>query len=477
MIKKLMKLRINTLNKSKRLSKKTLQLIDRRPLRSFFLALLVVFLLIVAGNLLPKAKQDTTKPQVIKNVSVYKIGTAPKVTVQAQIKKSGVVQITSQVAGVVNYISASEGAKISRGTQLFSIASNYYGGNAASLQRQIAQTQHDNLLATFQLQKDAIQRQKDQANKTFDNSDQLRDIISKSNDDTNSLINLNDQILQSIQSALDTTPATDSATLRSLNLLKSQLMSGNNQAKSALRNSQYNGDADKPGFELEKITKDIALKKLDVQEKQLDMSKEISSLQLAVARVNEAMYYPASPFSGVVERVFVKQFDFVSPGIPLMIISQVVEEDPISAVAFVSKDIAQLVSQLEMSILHIGNEKIEAIPSYVSSEAVSGSLYAVYYSVPDKYNKALTDGGYISIEIPVGYPDSIASTPFVPIDAVYQTRSRAYLFVSENGKAVSREVVLGQIFGRFVEVESGLQSSDQVIIDRNIIDGDIVSVY
>ena len=189
------------------------------------------------------------------------------------------------------------------------------------------------------------------------------------------------------------------------------------------------------------------------------------------------MYYPASPFSGVVERVFVKQFDFVSPGIPLMIISQVVEEDPISAVAFVSKDIAQLVSQLEMSILHIGNEKIEAIPSYVSSEAVSGSLYAVYYSVPDKYNKALTDGGYISIEIPVGYPDSIASTPFVPIDAVYQTRSRAYLFVSENGKAVSREVVLGQIFGRFVEVESGLQSSDQVIIDRNIIDGDIVSVY
>ena len=300
MIKKLMKLRINTLNKSKRLSKKTLQLIDRRPLRSFFLALLVVFLLIVAGNLLPKAKQDTTKPQVIKNVSVYKIGTAPKVTVQAQIKKSGVVQITSQVAGVVNYISASEGAKISRGTQLFSIASNYYGGNAASLQRQIAQTQHDNLLATFQLQKDAIQRQKDQANKTFDNSDQLRDIISKSNDDTNSLINLNDQILQSIQSALDTTPATDSATLRSLNLLKSQLMSGNNQAKSALRNSQYNGDADKPGFELEKITKDIALKKLDVQEKQLDMSKEISSLQLAVARVNEAMYYPASPFSLVV---------------------------------------------------------------------------------------------------------------------------------------------------------------------------------
>ncbi len=76
----------------------------------------------------------------------------------------------------------------------------------------------------------------------------------------------------------------------------------------------------------------------------------------------------------------------------------------------------------------------------------------------------------------MGAPKTSAAVPFVPLDSVFQTQDQAYLFVAKNGKAVSRKVKLGSVLGRFVEIESGLNNSDQVILDRNVIDGDSVKI-
>jgi hypothetical protein len=79
--------------------------IRRRPLTSFFLSLLILFLLIAAGNLLFKQKTDTTpKAPQVKTVQVYNIGEVPKVTVQAQVQKDGVIVVMAQSAGVVQQV-------------------------------------------------------------------------------------------------------------------------------------------------------------------------------------------------------------------------------------------------------------------------------------------------------------------------------------------------------------------------------------
>lgn len=460
--------------KRKIITKKILNFIDKKPLRSFFITLGIVLALIIIGNIIPKQKQEAPNQPLIKKVNLYRIGSAPKITVQAQIRKTGVVQIVAQTGGVINMIHAFEGAKVGRGDQLINIASNYYGGNTASLQRQIAQKQDENMIATFDQQKEIIQKQKDLAGKTDENSDQLRDITGKSREETQRLITLNEQII----TALDVTindPATSTSALATARQTKSSYLAALNQAKSALRVAEYQSAGDKPAAQTADITREITIKQLEIQEKQLALNKEITHLQFLLAQVTEGMYYPSAPFSGVVERVYVKPFDTVTPGTPLMLISQSVdEEDPITAVAYVSKDIANNASRLEESILHIEKKSIKIIPTYISTEAVQGNLFAIYFTVPDTFNKKLIQNGFITVDIPVGHADTSGAAPFIPIDAIYQTRTSAYIFVANQGKAKSKEITLGQVSGEYVAVESGISQNDAVILDRTIIEGDAV---
>lgn len=450
---------------------KALSFIDRRPLRSFFIALALVVLLIVIGNLLPKPKQEVIVSDITKQVDVYRIGTSPKVTVQAQIKKTGVITITAQTSGVVNFIHVTEGSVIKKGSPLVNIASNYSGGNAATIQRQIAQKQKEQVEVAYPLQKEILQKQKESAQKADDRSDQLRDIMAQANNDTKNLISLNEDILRTIDAQI-----ANPGSLSVDDLKKSRLtyLNSLNSAKSGLRSGEFAAASDKPGAQIDDLTRESALKDLENKEKQLDLNKELTALQYRLAQVNEASFYPSAPFSGTVERVFVKPFDSVAPGTPLMVISQTKEEDPITAIAFVSQDVAQKTSLVEPSIMHFGNKTIEVTPYFVSTEAVQGTLYAIYYPIPDELNSDLINEGFVTIDVPVGTADTSSVVPFIPIDSVYQTRTSAYIFVIENGKAKSKEVNLGQVFGRYVEVESGLESSDQVILNRNVIDGDKV---
>ena len=66
--------------------------------------------------------------------------------------------------------------------------------------------------------------------------------------------------------------------------------------------------------------------------------------------------------------------------------------------------------------------------------------------------------------------------PLVPIDAVTQTSQGSFLFVVEDGKAKTKEVSLGNLFGQYVMVYGGLSDEDKVIIDRHVLDGDQVKL-
>jgi hypothetical protein len=146
------------------------------------------------------------------------------------------------------------------------------------------------------------------------------------------------------------------------------------------------------------------------------------------------------------------------------------------AVAYVSGDVARLVSKIEESIIHINNTTMfSARPMYVSTQAVNGSLYAVYFAIPAEYAGSIADNGYVSVELPIGYMSTTAAIPYIPIDSVYQTKDASFVYVERNGEAVSVSVELGNVFGSFVEVRTGLAASDRVIVNRNVIAGDKVA--
>lgn len=460
--------------------------IQKRPLVNFFLALFVFVLIIFLSSKLqaPQKAADVKSPA--KSISLYHIGSVPKMKVSAQIEKTGVVKVVALSGGVVQKIHFKEGDKVNKGNTLVSLSTNYQGGNASSVQRQLANNQYQSAVDTFDLQKSLIQTQRDVATTSAENADKLRDITGDSRARTRELIDINKSFLDTLNDRLDAlqngaVPApsegpTSTAAIASVQAQRAQLLAGLAQAEGSLANLDYQADTDRPPAELARLQKDMTLKQLDLQEKMLGVNKEAARLQLQLAQVTEALMYPSAPISGVVQRIFVHEGDVVSPGTQLAVVAQNGEDDPVTAVAYVPADIAGKISSVEKSILTLGGKTIEESPYFVSTDAVQGNSYAVYYALPDDTAADLTDRGYVDVEIPIGYADTTIAETFVPIDAVYQTEDSAYLFVVKKGKAASRKVELGNVYGGYVEVKKGLMDGDQVILTRNVVEGDNVEV-
>lgn len=467
----------------RKIFKKIGKFIDKRPFASFFIILGIFLLLIIISNILgaPKKIEKTEQPEV-KQVHIYNVGSAPRMTVQAQIEKSGVIHLTALTPGVIWKINKQVGQHVEKGETLFNLSSNYQGGNASSLQRQLAQTQYQNVQDTYDLQKNIIQKQKDLASKSDDNSDQLRDITNQSLSEIKSLIDLNNDILNSLNQNISNLESTNvgganDALILSTKQLKSQFMAANSQANQASRAGQFAGDSNKPPAQLSDVQKDLAIKQLEFQEKMLDLGREISRIQLQIARVVEAMMYPSAPFSGTIQRIFVKEGQQVNPGTELLVLTQDLENDPTVAIAYISSDIAKKVSRLEPSIIHIGADSFKSYPSFVTEDAIQGSLYGVYFDIPNQYVTSVVEKGSIEVELPLGYFDTASVIPYIPIDAIYQTKTQSYVFVAKDGKASAKSLDLGNVFGSYVEVKSGLGTNDRIILDRNVIAGDLVKPY
>ena len=206
-----------------------------KPVVAFLMLLTLLFSLIVLSNLINRPiPQDQGAKLPVKEVSVYTIGSSPKIKVQAQVEKSGVIKIVSLGNGVVQGINVFVGQQIYRGTNIVSLSTNYQGGNAFSLQRQLAQIQYTNVLDTYQTQKDLIGKQKEIANKNDENSDELRNISRQSLDQTRGLISLNKDILNTLSFNQSQYEATNSgglndALILQMKQLRAQLLAGNNQ--------------------------------------------------------------------------------------------------------------------------------------------------------------------------------------------------------------------------------------------------------
>lgn len=458
---------------------KSVVFIKNRPMASFFIALSVLFLAIVLNSLLtPKPKENVVTPPV-KEVTVYKIGTAPRVNISAKVKKKGVIQIVAQMPGIVSGINVSEGQAVSRGTTLVNLANNYQGGNAFTVQRQMAQDQYQNVLDTYDAQKDVIGKQMQIADANKNNADLMRDLLNQSITDTQRLIDFNDNILSALNSNLqalensNNNGSNDSAIL-ALKGQIAQVSAGVTQLNISNRQSRFQADTANPPTQLADFQHDLAVRQFQIQQKMLDLGRETSRLGLALAQINEATMYPAAPFEGTIQRVYVVQGQSVSPGTPLVTISGTDKQTTV--IATVPRDIAEKVSKLEESNLYIGKEVYSLVPDYVSTEATDGLLNAIIFTLPQEAADRVTDGSFIRIEIPIGYADTNSVIPQIPIDNVFQTQDGAFTYVANSGKAEFRKVVLGNVLGGYVTVESGLRAGDRVILDRNIVAGDRVKV-
>ena len=75
-----------------------------------------------------------------------------------------------------------------------------------------------------------------------------------------------------------------------------------------------------------------------------------------------------------------------------------------------------------------------------------------------------------SINIPIKNQDII----LIPLNAVYITQNNNFVFLNKNNIAKKQEVILGEIQNDFVEILSGLDFGDQIILNKNIQDKEVI---
>lgn len=459
--------------------KRVVSYVERKPFTSFLIALAILFGVIALGNILSSLKKpEAEKKELVKNVAVYQLNGNPSVTVQAVVKKKGVIQILAQSGGIVKSVNVKPGEIIGSGQSFVNLATNYQGGNAPALSYQLAATQYNNVKNTFDTQKEIIQKQREVADTTQSNAEELQKIASDSANDTRSLLDLNTTILNTINTNLQNLEDTNvngsnDALIFQTRQQKSQVQAGVVQLQAQLRNLDYQKDGGKPAGKLSELQKDITKKQLDLQEKALTLSLETSRIQRDLAGVQASLMAPAAPCKGVVEKVFVDVGDTVNPGDPIATLTT--DNNQVTLEALLPGDMALAVSQTASSAAFIGNKKIEMTPFYISQEATDNQLYSVLYNLSEGNSDSLTDGSYITIDIPIG-TKTTASSPYVPLDAVYQTQTEAYVFVVSGNKALSKKVTLGDVYGKFVTIENGLSGNDRVILNRNVVSGETISV-
>lgn len=216
----------------------------------------------------------------------------------------------------------------------------------------------------------------------------------------------------------------------------------------------------------------ITRKQLTIQKRNAELTSEVATLQKQKATVASALYTPSTPSKSTVERVHVSPGQYVTPGTVLATL-RLSNTDTILEM-LVPLTIASILDVRTPSILTIGAETRELFPIALSEEAVRGQQYSALYMLDAKDAPYFADKSFVSIDIPL---ERVNGKKFlIPIDAVSVARDAQYVFIAEEGFARSKRVTTGNVYGGYVEISHGITPNDQIILNRNILDGDRIDI-
>ncbi len=217
----------------------------------------------------------------------------------------------------------------------------------------------------------------------------------------------------------------------------------------------------------------IARRQATIQKRNTEMQYDLTMLQKKQSAINVSYHTPTSPFTGTVERVFVKKGETVNAGNKIAVINS--NEKELGVAVNISASLASVIDVESPSILNIDDEKIEVLPTYLSKSEIDNQSYVVIYELEDNYIDKVANNEFIDISIPVNAQVS-ENEIIIPLDAVRLMNDKSVVFILEDGVAKSREVTTGDVMGNFIVVHGGVGEDDLIILDRNVFDGDRVEV-
>jgi len=445
----------------------------------FFAVATVLFIgALVASRALTTPEPISAQPEVQPlEVRGFKYGSGQAdQEVIGTVKNLSSITLVAQSNGPVSTVVVKEGQAVTKGQLLVQQATAYGAGNVASVQRQISAQNFKTAEETLKNTVEVVAKNRTQAEINRENVEELRKITDASLSDTRKLITTAEQVTVKIEADIQTeqSGANNAAVIQALRQQLISFQGSLNQARASLRNAEYEVNLDNPPTDRANVQRDLVYLSTELQLKTAEINKEIASLNVQIAKIQEATTRVVAPFNGTIEKVFVQPGSYLSPGTQVAIIRG---QADLCLQIGVSGALASQIDEEGMLTARIGDQDILLPISHVSSTPVNGQLYEVLAIIPSEFLNSLYEGQAIDVRLPVRIVSQSQNTYFAPLDAVFITTAGSHVFVAADGKATRKEVQTGEILGNMIEIKSGVDAGDVIILDRRVYQDQSITVF
>ncbi len=173
-----------------------------------------------------------------------------------------------------------------------------------------------------------------------------------------------------------------------------------------------------------------------------------------------------APFNGVITNKFVEEGDMANPGMPLVAMEapgafEVKAMIPESEVSSIKEG-----TEVEVNVKTLEKTLKGTISEVSASAKNTGSQYPVKISL-EEADDEIRSGMYVSVEIPITQKTAREKV-LIPSEAVIHRGDLTGIYtISSQNKALLRWIRLGKTYGDQVEVLSGLNASEEYIVDAD----------
>ena len=200
--------------------------------------------------------------------------------------------------------------------------------------------------------------------------------------------------------------------------------------------------------------------KRDLDRAQAELATADAAVAAAKARLDRAGI--VAPISGVLNRVPVEEGEYVQTGAP---VAQIVELDPVKAVVHVPEHDVQHMqngAKAQISANVKGTEiDLTGTITYISKLADAQTRCTRMEITVDNPERVLHSGRIVRARLTRRILKNVI---MVPLAAVIPMENGKAVYVVNGAKAIRREVTLGLIRGRKVQIVGGLEAGDRLIV-------------
>ncbi len=218
---------------------------------------------------------------------------------------------------------------------------------------------------------------------------------------------------------------------------------------------------------------DIALNGLKKERANRNVSLANARLNYQLSTISDAVLKPKTLQNGFVQSISVRTGQYVAPGQVVATISTPGGGSFVDA--FVASDVAPFIDMTKEARITLKNgQTLNILPEYFSASEDELGMFMIRFMIPSDALNQISASENPLVSLPLRF--SHEQVFLAPLDAIFQNNTASTVLLMRDGKAVSQEVTLGSIHGNFVEVISGINQDDQIILNRFVLAGDAVEI-